>query len=67
MTDGKEKKTIRNEQEQETDIRGRIHNSQNPELEHQGADRDISSVDQQEGDMNNGETGANLQQPERGS
>ena len=40
--------------------RGRIHNSQNPEFEEQGVGRDISEVDQQEGNMNHGETGDNL-------
>jgi hypothetical protein len=41
-------------------IHGRIHNSQNPALEQNGAQSDISSVDQQEGNMNHGETGGNL-------
>lgn len=49
---------------QETDagneVHERIHNSQNPAFEGQGTRDDISNVDQQEGDMNNGETGANL-------
>lgn len=42
------------------DLRGRIYNSQNPEFEQQGAQHDISGIDQQEGNMDNGERGANL-------
>ncbi len=36
---------------------GRTHNSQNPEFEEQGTGRDISEIDQQEGNMDNGESG----------
>lgn len=39
---------------------GRTYNSQDPAVEPQEARRDISGVDQQEGAMNHGETGANL-------
>jgi hypothetical protein len=42
---------------QDDAIRGRIYNSQNPELDNVAANADISAVDQQEGTMNNGETG----------
>jgi hypothetical protein len=36
---------------------GRTHNSQNPAIEQEGGQQDISAVDQQEGTMNHGETG----------
>jgi hypothetical protein len=42
------------------EVHGRIHNSQNPSFEQKGTRNDISSVDQQEGNMNNGECGGNL-------
>lgn len=42
------------------EVHGRIHNSQNPAFEGQDSRNDISTVDQQEGNMNNGECGANL-------
>lgn len=42
------------------DGHGRTHNSQDPAVEPQEASNDISGVDQQEGAMNHGETGANL-------
>lgn len=38
-------------------IHGRTHNSQNPAFEEQGAGRDISEIDQQEGNMSHGESG----------
>lgn len=64
MTGGNENKKSGEEQQQDTgDIRGRIHNSQNPDLEQHGVSNDISSVDQQEGNMNHGESGGNLDQP----
>lgn len=44
-------------------IHGRIHNSQNPEIEEQGSSRDISEVDQQEGNMQHGESGDRLTPP----
>lgn len=44
-------------------IHGRIYNSRNPEIEKQGSGRDISEVDQQEGNMNNGESGDRLTSP----
>lgn len=45
-------------------IHGRTHNSQNPEMEEQSSRQDISKVDQQEGNMNHGETGDRLTQKE---
>jgi hypothetical protein len=42
------------------DVHGRLYNSQNPAFEHKGTRNDISNVDQQEGNMNNGECGGNL-------
>lgn len=42
------------------EVQGRTHNSQNPAFEKGEARNDISSVDQQEGAMNNGESGATL-------
>ncbi|RYZ58477.1 MAG: hypothetical protein EOO14_09675 [Chitinophagaceae bacterium] len=36
---------------------GRTHNSQNPEFEEHGTGRDISEIDQQEGNMDHGESG----------
>lgn len=44
----------------DNDGHGRTHNSQDPAVAPQEASNDISSVDQQEGTMNHGETGANL-------
>lgn len=41
----------------EEEIRGRTYNSQNPDVDKSAASADISSVDQQEGTMNHGETG----------
>jgi hypothetical protein len=41
-------------------VHGRIHNSQNPAFEQSGTRNDISSIDQQEGNMNNGECGRDL-------
>lgn len=38
-------------------VHGRTHNSQNPAFEEQGAGRDISEIDQQEGNMSHGESG----------
>ncbi|MDQ3278153.1 MAG: hypothetical protein M3Q06_07490 [Bacteroidota bacterium] len=48
------------QQQKGDDIRGRIHNSQNPEFEQESAQNDISGIDQQEGNMHHGEQGANL-------
>ena len=45
-------------------MHGRTHNSQNPEVEEQSSQRDISKVDQQEGNMHRGETGDRLTQKE---
>jgi hypothetical protein len=39
---------------------GRLYNSQDAVFEQSGASNDISSVDRQEGNMNNGECGGNL-------
>lgn len=41
-------------------VHGRLDNSQNPVFEQSGTSHDISSVDRQEGNMNNGECGGNL-------
>jgi hypothetical protein len=47
-------------QQQNSEVRGRTHGSQNEELEQKGGSHDISQVDQQEGNMNNGESGGNF-------
>lgn len=48
------------------DGHGRIHNNQDPAFDKQDSGNDISNVDQQEGAMNNGETGGSLTQNENG-
>ncbi|HEV7331626.1 MAG TPA: hypothetical protein VGN63_11350 [Flavisolibacter sp.] len=61
MAEDKKQQTNHENQAPENEaIRGRIHNSQNPEFEKQDVGRDISEVDQQEGNMNNGESGDKL-------
>lgn len=47
-------------------LQGRVHNSQNPEFEKAGSGNDISNIDQQEGNMQHGESGGNLN-PEKES
>lgn len=42
------------------DVHGRTYNSKNPAVDKASAATDISAVDQQEGTMNNGETGADV-------
>lgn len=65
-----EQKQTNTSQTQEKDnggeVHGRIYNSQNPEFEQKGTRNDISSVDQQEGNMNNGECGGSLNPGESG-
>ena len=57
------KKNHTTPQQPETDVRGRTHNSQNSAFE--GKDpEDISAVDQQEGNMEHGETGG-YREPEQ--
>lgn len=41
----------------EGEVHGRTFNSQNPEIDKSSAIADISAVDQQQGNMNHGETG----------
>ena len=41
-------------------IEGRLYNSKNPEFKNEDSTDDISNIDQQEGTMNRGETGGNL-------
>lgn len=41
-------------------IGGRTHNSRNPAFSKEEESPDISSIDQQEGNMNNGESGGNF-------
>ena len=61
MADEKAQHTANQQNEKSHgDVYGRIHNSQNPAFEQDGTRHDISSVDQQEGNMNNGECGGNL-------
>lgn len=61
MADEKEQHTTDQQAEKRNgDVFGHIHNSQNPAFEQAGTRNDISSVDQQEGNMNNGECGGNL-------
>lgn len=48
-------------------ILGRIYNSQNPEMEEQDSGRDISEIDQQEGNMHHGESGDRLTSPKENS
>lgn len=42
----------------EGEVHGRTYNSHNPTVDKQSASADISAVDQQEGNMEPGETGA---------
>ena len=44
----------------EENVVGRIHGANNPALKNEDSGADISSVDQQEGQMNNGELGGGL-------
>lgn len=61
MADEKEQNSAgRNVENTGENVHGRLYNSQNPVLEQSGASNDISSVDRQEGNMNNGECGGNL-------
>lgn len=65
MADDKNQNTSTQQSSGEKEPHGRTHNSQNPELEKQGSQHDISRVDQQEGNMNNGESGGNFTQNEK--
>ena len=48
------------------EVKGRTYNSQHPDVDRAASNADISAVDQQEGSMNPGETGAdNLSQGEK--
>ena len=61
MANGDENKNNNAVKEQgNEDISGRTHNSNNPAFEKEDASNDISSIDQQEGNMNNGESGGNF-------
>ncbi len=53
--DGAQKTGVEN-----SNIEGRLNNTQNPEFENGSNASDISNVDQQEGTMNRGETGGNF-------
>jgi hypothetical protein len=56
------KNTAKQNEPGEDAIRGRVHNSQNPDFDSENASHDISSVDQQEGTMKHGESGGNFTQ-----
>jgi hypothetical protein len=58
--DKKQQANEASRQPTEEHIHGRIYNSQNPEWEQQDVQHDISGIDQQEGNMEHGEKGANF-------
>lgn len=62
MTDDKKQSPTSGSQikSDSNNVHGRIHNSQNPNFDQKGTRNDISSVDQQEGNMDHGECGGNL-------